>query len=216
MQVNSTQSGSLAATAKSPLAAKPASTATAAQTSTSLNDSFNQLEDRLMQRIQAVQTEATYEAQKIRQVALSHATTATKPVSAPAAATPAPPTSSSTPAPPAPAPASSTAFDQLASALSQKVATAETTIEASVDQSTAPLGPPLIPKPVTPQTATPSPSEQVSELDKVLTANISQFGQRVDAQLTALEHSFMARISAAQAQPGQAEIHDPLSELLNL
>ena len=252
MRVNSMQSGPLigAVTAMSP--AKPASVSSAipgdsvqisstarqlsaagdpvpaaapslAQTTSSLDESFNQLEDRLMQKLQSVRSENEYEAQKLQRVVQSHLAQINKPVQSPGVVKS--PASAAEASPPAPTPSQTSAnpFDQLASALSQKVAAVEDKIEKSVDQSTMALRLQLNPAPPAQPTPAPSPTtsagqppaQEVADLEKLLTANISQFAHRMDTQLTGLEHSFMASIAAMQKQPGNVSPRDPLNELLN-
>jgi hypothetical protein len=202
------------------LSAAGAPAASSQQTASALNESFNQLEDRLMQKLRDVRDETSYEAQKLQRVARGHSAGVGKPVQTPAAAPSQPATAVASPPPPTPIQPSVSPFDQLASALSKKVAMAEKAIEQRVDQSTAALQQPADPAtPVAtdlPPVAVQSPSQQVNDLGKLLTANISQFAQRMDTGLVGLEHAFMARISALRAQPGTTTPSDPLNELLNL
>jgi hypothetical protein len=245
MRVNSIQSGPLIGVVTTAPLAKPAPIASAnpgdsvlisstaqlrgadatpapssQQAPSTLNESFNQLEDRLMQRLQSVQDATAYEAQKLRQVAQSHLASVAKPVQTPAAAPSQPATPAALPTQPPTAQPSASPFDQLASALTQKVAAAEHAIKQRIDQSTMALQQPThSAMPVAtqpPPVAVQLPSQQVNDLQKLLTANISQFEQRMDTQLVSLEHAFMARISAKQAQPGKTTPSDPLNELLNL
>lgn len=244
MRVNSMQSGAMIGAPTNAPLAKPTPTAganpgdsvqisnTAQQlsaagalapsqpTTSALNESFNQLEDRLMQRLQSVRDATDYEAQKLRQVVQSHLAGVAKPVQTPAAAPSQPATPAASPTQPPTAQPSASPFDQLASALTQKVAAGENAIEQRIDQSTMALQQPAHPAmPVAtqpPPVAVQMPSQQVNDLEKLLTANISQFEKRMDTQLVSLEHAFMARISAKQAQPGKTTPSDPLNELLNL
>lgn len=195
------------------LSASGASAPSPQQAQSTLNESFNQLEDRLMQKLRDVGNETNYEAKKLQLVAQSHSASADKPI-------PSRPAALASATPPAPPQTSTSPFDQLASALSQKVVAAENAIEQQVDQSTTVLQPPI--DPATPAQAemppapVQIPSQQANDLEKLLTANISQFGQRMDTGLVGLEHAFMARISALHAQPGKSMPSDPLNELLNL
>ena len=252
MRVNSVQPGPLIGAAKTASVAKPASvigalpsdsvqiSSTARQLSaagdpvpatapsleqatSTLDDSFNQLEDRLMQKLQEVRSENEYEVQKLQHVVQSHLTQVDKAIQLPGVAkSPASATALSPTAPP-PLQTSALPFNQLASALSQKVAAVENKIEQSVDKSTIALRLHLSPTPVAQPTPAPSPianfgqslRQQVDDLEKLLTANISQFTHHMDAKLTGLEHSFMDSIAAMQKQPGQATPRDPLNELLN-
>ena len=205
----------------------PSAAPSLAQASSSLNESFNQIEDRLFQRLQAVRNENEYEARKLQHVVQSQQARVGDPVQLPPSQqAPAVPSQ-----PPAPAPsASPDPFAQLASALTQKVAAVENRIEQTIHQSTAAVqrlvGSPTPNKPPAPTRVDPSPSpaptpvqntdQPIGALEKLLTANISQFARHMDMSLTGLEHAFMARISAMHQKAGMTAPTDPFAELLNL
>src|SRR5581483_6933607 len=76
-------------------------------------------------------------------------------------------------------------FDQLASTLAQKVATIENKIEQNVAQSTAsiqqqgnfPIPTEPQPAPIPTSSAGQEPAQQMADLEKLLTANVSQFAR---------------------------------------